>query len=61
MQTYSWWVTHDLQVAGFIDHWGLEGRRLEHYPDLVTSQFGGTPAPRFQLVLEGDTAQIIQP
>lgn len=61
VQTYSWWVTHDLQVAGFIDHWGLEGRRLEDYPDLVISQFGGTPAPRFQLVLEGDTAQIIQP
>jgi levansucrase len=59
LQTYSWWVTADLDVTGFIDHWGLEGRSLEDNPDLVISQFGGTPAPRFRLALYGDKAQII--
>jgi levansucrase len=58
-QTYSWWVTHDLEVAGFIDHWGLKGRALDEHPDLVVSQFGGTPAPRFHIALSGDTAHIV--
>jgi levansucrase len=61
VQSYSWWVTQDLQVAGFVDHWGLEGRSLEEHPQLVTSQFGGTPAPRFRIALSGDTAHIITP
>jgi levansucrase len=61
LQSYSWWVTHDLEVAGFVDHWGLEGRSLQDYPDLVVSQFGGTPAPRFRLALDGNRAQIIAP
>ena len=59
VQTYSWWVTQDLEVAGFIDHWGLAGRSLEDHPQLVTSQFGGTPAPRFRIALNGDTAHIV--
>ena len=61
VQTYSWWVTDDLQVAGFVDHWGLEGRCLEENPDLVVSQFGGTPAPRFRIALNGDVAHIVTP
>lgn len=61
LQTYSWWVTQDLEVAGFIDHWGLAGRRLEDNPDLVISQFGGTPAPRFHIALDGDSAHIVAP
>ena len=59
LQTYSWWVTQKLEVAGFIDHWGLKGRNLETNPDLVISQFGGTPAPRFRIALNGDTAHIV--
>jgi levansucrase len=61
LQTYSWWVTHDLEVAGFIDHWGLEGRSLDDNPDLVVSQFGGMPAPRFRIALDGDKAHIVTP
>ncbi|MFM2409502.1 MAG: hypothetical protein RL481_330 [Pseudomonadota bacterium] len=61
LQAYSWWVTESLEVAGFIDHWGLEGRSLEDNPDLVISQFGGTPAPRFHIALDGDRAHIIAP
>lgn len=59
LQSYSWWVTHELEVAGFVDHWGLEGRSLDEHPDLVTSQFGGTPAPRFRIALDGDKAHIV--
>ena len=61
VQTYSWWVTQDLEVTGFIDHWGLEGRSLEEHPELIVSQFGGTPAPRFRIALVGDTAHIAIP
>lgn len=61
LQSYSWWVTHNLEVAGFVDHWGLEGRSLENNPDLVISQFGGTPAPRFRIALDGDSAHIVTP
>jgi levansucrase len=58
VQTYSWWVTKDLVVAGFIEHWGLEGRSLKEQPELVTSQFGGTPAPRFRIALNKDKVHI---
>ena len=59
VQTYSWWVTQDLEVAGFIDYWGLKGRSLDADPDLAIRQFGGTPAPRFRIALDGDKAHII--
>ncbi len=58
-QTYSWWVTDELEVAGFIDLWGLNGQATGDQPELRRSQFGGTPAPRFRLALNGETAHII--
>jgi levansucrase len=58
-QTYSWWVMDSLEVAGFVDHWGLKGRSLADQPELVVSQFGGVPAPRFRIALSGKTAQIV--
>lgn len=58
-QSYSWWVTKGLEVIGFVDNWGLEGRSLEDNPDLVVSQFGGTPSPRFRLQLDGDQSTIV--
>lgn len=57
-QSYSWWVTKNLEVIGFIDNWGLEGRSLEEHPELVASQFGGTPSPRLRLQLDGDKSAI---
>jgi levansucrase len=57
-QTYSWIVTDDLKVAGFIDYWGLEGRIAKDSASLRRSQFGGTPAPRFGLSLNGDSVQV---
>lgn len=58
-QTYSWWVMDNLEVAGFIDNWGLKGRSVAEQPELVLSTFGGVPAPRFRIALEGETAQIV--
>jgi levansucrase len=57
-QSYSWWVTGEGAVWSFIDHWGMQGRSFEEHPDLLRSQFGGTPAPVFHLVFAGDSITI---
>lgn len=54
-QGYSWWVTGEGAVWSFIDHWGIAGRRFEDFPDLLRSQFGGTPAPVFHLRFDGES------
>lgn len=59
-QTYSWWVMDSLEVAGFVDLWGLEGRNPVADPSLVASHFGGVPAPRFRIALDGDRARVCQ-
>jgi levansucrase len=59
LQAYSWLVLDTLEVVSFVDHWGLSGRRLEDHPELRRAQFGGTPAPRFKLALDGDSANIL--
>ncbi len=58
-QTYSWWVSDTLDVSGFIDLWGLSGQDPAANPSLVAQHFGGVPAPRFRLALDGDRAHII--
>ena len=57
-QGYSWWVTGEGAVWSFIDHWGMQGRNFADYPELLRSQFGGTPAPVFRLAFAGDTVTI---
>jgi levansucrase len=57
-QTYSWWVSDSFEVTGFVDLWGLEGRDIAADPALAVRQFGGVPAPRFTLWLDGDRAGI---
>ena len=59
-QAYSWWVMGDLSVTSFVDYWGLQGRALAQYPDLVRAQFGGVPAPFVRLWLEDDRAGVEQ-
>lgn len=56
-QTYSWWVDQDLNVSGFVDHWGLNGRPHDS-PETARAQFGGVPAPRFALLLTSKMAKI---
>lgn len=57
-QGYSWWVTGEGAVWSFIDHWGIKGRSMDDHPELLRSQFGGTPAPVFHLHFDGDTVTI---
>ena len=57
-QAYSWWVTGEGRVMSFIDHWGMAGRRLDHHPELLRAQFGGTVAPEFGLQFDGHSVTI---
>ncbi len=57
-QCYSWLVLGDLSVVSFIDYWGMAGRKLADDPALARAQFGGAPAPRFSIWLDGDRAGI---
>ncbi len=57
-QTYSWWVSDDLSVAGFAD---LVEVPLNGQIDDAAwrrAHFGATPSPRFHLVLDGTRAII---
>lgn len=57
-QAYSWWVTGEGEVWSFIDHWGMQGRDFQSHPETLREQFGGTPAPRFKLVFDGNRVRI---
>jgi levansucrase len=57
-QSYSWWVTGEGEVWSFIDHWGMQGRTFASHPELLRSQFGGTPAPRFRLAFDGSRVTL---
>lgn len=57
-QGYSWWVTGEGEVWSFIDHWGMQGRSFDSHPELLRGQFGGTPAPVFQLAFAGDQVTL---
>ena len=51
-QAYSWFVSADLVVASFVDHWGTAGGRQ--------GQFGGVPAPLLTLALAGDRCRLAE-
>ena len=59
MQTYSWFVTGDLQVSSFIDFWGLSGKQLPADPAAASEYFGGVPAPLLQLAIHEDRCTIV--
>ncbi len=58
-QSYSWLVLGTLEVVSFVDYWGMRGRKLADYPDLVRSNFGGTAAPLFRIALDGDASRVV--
>lgn len=60
VQSYSWWVTGEGVVWSFIDHWGMAGRSFEDHPELLRQQFGGTPAPLFELNFAGDRVTLMR-
>ncbi|MEP1430690.1 MAG: glycoside hydrolase family 68 protein [Rhizobiaceae bacterium] len=57
-QTFSWWVTADLEVVSFVDYWGMQGEPLADHPERVRSHFGGVPAPRFSIKLDAARAWV---
>lgn len=59
LQCYSWWVTGEGMAAAFVDHWGLQGRSFDDHPELLRTQFGGTPAPQVKLTFDGDRVGLV--
>jgi levansucrase len=57
-QTYSWWVTADLEVAGFADLLGVGQGPVIDDPAWRRAHFGGVPAPRFRIALDGERAWV---
>ncbi len=57
-QTYSWWVTGDLDVHGFVDYPGVGEYGRHDDPAWRREHFGGIPAPVFVLALDGEAAWI---
>jgi levansucrase len=58
-QAYGWRVLPSLDVIGFVDYWGLQGRDVDGDPALMAAQFGGTIAPMSKIELSGNTARIL--
>lgn len=57
-QSYSWVVTGEDEVWSFVDYWGMRGRALADHPELLRTRFGGTAAPVFRLVFDGDSVRM---
>jgi levansucrase len=57
LQAFAWHVLDDLSVISFIDAWGLKGRKISD-ATMARAHFGGTPAPRLQLRLDGARATL---
>lgn len=60
MQAYSWFVSAELLVCSFVDHWGLNGRTTADSALVAAETFGGTPAPMVQIALDGDRSRIVE-
>lgn len=60
MQAYSWFISTDLVVCSFIDHWGLNGRRPTDSAFVAAETFGGTPAPMTRIALDADRSAIVE-
>jgi levansucrase len=57
-QAYSWWVTADLVVHGFADMLGPNSAHPVDDAAWRRAHFGGVPAPRFTLAIDGDVCTI---
>ena len=58
LQTYSWWVDADLVVHGFTDFPAVAPGTVEDDAAWRRAHFGGVPAPRFSIVLDGARAWV---
>ena len=57
-EQYSWFVSRDLTVQGFVDLPEYPADRLGDGPPDSQEKFAGTAGPRCSLVLEGELARI---
>lgn len=57
-QAYSWWVLGDCRVTGFADWPGVTPDAAPSDAEGRRRAFGGSPAPWFTLLLEGDSSRI---
>lgn len=57
-QSYSWWVTGEGEVWSFVDYFAMAGRMTDDFPELLRTNFGGTPAPCFDLRFDGDVVTV---
>jgi levansucrase len=58
-QAYCWQVLDNLEVASFIEHWGLQGRDPSNDSALNRAQFGGTIAPMLKIEIDGATTKLV--
>lgn len=58
-QAYCWQVLDNLEVASFVDHWGLKGRDPQSDAALNRAQFGGTIAPMLKIEIDGATTKLL--
>ena len=58
VQTYSWWVTNELTVHGFVDY--PNSLKGNDFGDAAwrRAHFAGVPAPVFKLALDGTRAEV---
>ena len=57
-QTYSWWITGELEVAGFVDLLDVGAQGPVDSAEWRRAHFGGVPAPRFRVELDGTVARV---
>ncbi|MDM7955918.1 glycoside hydrolase family 68 protein [Blastomonas sp.] len=60
MQAFSWYVSAELLVCSFVDHWGLGGRDPAQSAFTTAETFAGTPAPMVRIALDGETSRIVE-
>jgi levansucrase len=59
-QAYSWWVTANLDVYGFVDLVGHGSATPTDTPEWRRAHFGGVPAPRFTVHLDQERVTLIR-
>lgn len=57
LQSYCWWVTGEGNVISFIDYPGAEGVKPPQTSSQRRALFGGTAAPIFPLMFDGDVVR----
>ena len=59
-QAYSWFVTSDLRVLGFVDLPNVSGAQVQGLSTPDGRGFAGTAAPFVSLRLDGDRTEVIE-